>query len=764
MIEINGKEYRNIQEQVGKNQHDIEALEKLLPYNGPYSSTENIPATILVNGGTYLIGASAPYAIYRYNEDDNDYTNLGNFGGTGPTGATGATGPQGAQGLQGPTGATGPAGATGPRGRQGLTGPQGPKGDTGPQGPGSKIHVNNQTYSPDNTGTITIPDYPTSFSWDDITGKPTIPSSTSQLYNDSGYITKAVDDLTNYYTKTTIDSTVSSINSDITSINNDIDTINDNIDDIESDITTKETAIYSSIDTLAASVPKVTIAASNQVTITPTQDQTYKIINPYNNFTVSSDYRLYKYDISITLPENANIYKYASSTSPWTATPTLECSIYSSKDIETGTYSTNDFLKNIISLSTSRDYNFLYYLPSSISGYGYGLGSNKALVSRWEVTGSTSEITKNVLRCGGIQLSLDNTSVQVTNKETLTRNFTTSSNDYVKYYSGNIITRYFRRDRSGTGSTYTYKNFMSWDSFDDKFVSNLGSSQFTMNSDYTEVTIDGTAIALTNTDAYDPQPKPLVTKTYTQRVIPTRTSQLTNNSGYITNAVSDLTNYYTKTESDGLFISSTVLNDYVSKTATSTQSLAGGLSVAGSVSANSLSAKSLTTDGGTLSSTGNLVITRQITTPQINIGSSSLTPLYIHSYRSADYARDEDSALEEGVRFWSYGAVNAVMWDEENQRDEYNHNNFMFVVGANDGNPAYIIAPYTMMREDPTTHELTTIKGMNPGKYFIPITVNGVKADHTGNIDLLPTPPTTAGEYNLKCTVDSQGNVTYSWN
>jgi len=106
-IEINGKVYRNLQEQVGKNQSDIEALEKQLPYNGPYDSTEDIPSDVLVNGGIYLIGASAPYAIYKYNEDDDEYTNLGNFGGTGPQGPQGPQGPAGIPGETGPEGETG---------------------------------------------------------------------------------------------------------------------------------------------------------------------------------------------------------------------------------------------------------------------------------------------------------------------------------------------------------------------------------------------------------------------------------------------------------------------------------------------------------------------------------------------------------------------------------------------------------------------------------------------------------------------------------
>ena len=69
-----------------------------------------------------------------------------------------------------------------------------------------------------------------------------------------------------------------------------------------------------------------------------------------------------------------------------------------------------------------------------------------------------------------------------------------------------------------------------------------------------------------------------------------------------------------------------------------------------------------------------------------------------------------------------------------------------------------------MYRHDATNDTWTELEKITPGNYFIPITVNGIKADHTGNINLLPTPPTTAGTYTLRCTVDSQGNVTYSWN
>lgn len=163
MIEINGKIYRNVQEQVKKNQDDIEALENQLPYNGPYDDTDDIPTNILVNGGIYLIGGSAPYIIYKYNEQDETFKDLGYFGAKGETGATGAQGPQGPKGDTGPTGPKGDTGATGPQGEQGIQGPQGEQGATGPAGQDgltTSIKLNGNTYT-QVSGTITLPNYKT---------------------------------------------------------------------------------------------------------------------------------------------------------------------------------------------------------------------------------------------------------------------------------------------------------------------------------------------------------------------------------------------------------------------------------------------------------------------------------------------------------------------------------------------------------------------------------------------------------------------------
>ena len=80
-------------------------------------------------------------------------------------------------------GTQGEQGEQGPQGLQGPEGPQGPKGDIGEP---ASISVNGTAYTRDTSGLITLPDYPT---------------TTSELTNDSGFITDA--SLANYLEKDT---------------------------------------------------------------------------------------------------------------------------------------------------------------------------------------------------------------------------------------------------------------------------------------------------------------------------------------------------------------------------------------------------------------------------------------------------------------------------------------------------------------------------------------------------------------------------------
>lgn len=82
-------------------------------------------------------------------------------------------GPQGNQGVKGETGNVGPQGPAGPQGPQGPQGEKGDKGDKGDPGPAGNdlsIQVNDQIYTPDAQGKITLPDYPDEVAWGNIEG------------------------------------------------------------------------------------------------------------------------------------------------------------------------------------------------------------------------------------------------------------------------------------------------------------------------------------------------------------------------------------------------------------------------------------------------------------------------------------------------------------------------------------------------------------------------------------------------------------------
>lgn len=159
MLTIDGKQYRNLEEQVGKNKSDIEYILneqgvlnqfgiKVVGQVASQSLLQSVDTYKQENpnweyGDTFAIGTQPPYDLFvltRANLDNpNDYWfDIGDFPLAGPQGEAG---PQGPQGLQGPTGAQGlqgPAGLqgiAGPQGPMGVQGPTGPRGETGPQGP-----------------------------------------------------------------------------------------------------------------------------------------------------------------------------------------------------------------------------------------------------------------------------------------------------------------------------------------------------------------------------------------------------------------------------------------------------------------------------------------------------------------------------------------------------------------------------------------------------------------------------------------------------
>lgn len=204
MVEIDNKIYRNLQEQVLKNQKDIEDIyetsEILSKFGilvvGSVTLADQLPdpeTYVGEYGEAYTVGTTAPYDYYiftRPNAADPDpknrWLNIGEFPLPGPKGDTGATGPQGPKGDIGskwlysvstsypgsitanvgdlflgnsgnvytyeefPNGVRewtylfsikGPQGAQGIQGLQGPQGIQGPKGEKGDQGQPGYVFV-----------------------------------------------------------------------------------------------------------------------------------------------------------------------------------------------------------------------------------------------------------------------------------------------------------------------------------------------------------------------------------------------------------------------------------------------------------------------------------------------------------------------------------------------------------------------------------------------------------------------------------------------
>ena len=137
MLIKGNKIYRNLQEQVGENQKNIEELQSLI---GVGINVKYIVDTIAdlsdiedpVEGSFAAVGMAKPYTLFLFK--GNVWIDFGLFPSPGPQGIQGPQGPVGPQGIQGPVGPQGLIGPQGPQGPAGIQGPRGYRGETGPQG------------------------------------------------------------------------------------------------------------------------------------------------------------------------------------------------------------------------------------------------------------------------------------------------------------------------------------------------------------------------------------------------------------------------------------------------------------------------------------------------------------------------------------------------------------------------------------------------------------------------------------------------------
>ena len=179
MLTIDGKEFRNLEEQVLKNKNDIEnalQLNNLLSdfgirIIGQVESAYQIPSVSDYKknnpnweyGDAYTVGTESPYDLYILTRANNNnpqdfWFDIGEFPLKGPAGPQGPQGPQGEKGEKGDPGIQGERGLQGTPGLRGEVGPQGPQGPAGPQGPqGTPGQVYKIIDILDNTGQLPEP-------------------------------------------------------------------------------------------------------------------------------------------------------------------------------------------------------------------------------------------------------------------------------------------------------------------------------------------------------------------------------------------------------------------------------------------------------------------------------------------------------------------------------------------------------------------------------------------------------------------------------
>lgn len=117
MLTIDGKQFRNLEEQVRQNQSDIKyILEEEGVLNqfgikviGQVASSSQLPDPSTYQGeygDAYAVGTETPYELYIYTRQFSGnegpiWFNIGRFPVPGPQGATGPTGATGPQGTRG---------------------------------------------------------------------------------------------------------------------------------------------------------------------------------------------------------------------------------------------------------------------------------------------------------------------------------------------------------------------------------------------------------------------------------------------------------------------------------------------------------------------------------------------------------------------------------------------------------------------------------------------------------------------------------------
>ena len=357
--------------------------------------------------------------------------------------------------------------------------------------------------------------------YDDLSDKPTIPTKTSDITNDSGYITKDVSNLT-YYTKTADLPSVPTKTSDLT---NDSGFITKSVNDLTN------YTLTSNLSTVATSGNYNDLSNKPTIPTVPTN---------VSAFTNDAGY----------ITKNVNDLTYYTKTADLPSVPTKTSDLTNDSGFITN--SVNDLTNypltsSLSSVAFSGDYDDLSDKPTIPS-----VGNAKLWYGK-STTGASTQ-TK-VVTCDGFILETGATIiVTFTTAQTYNGqprlNVNSTGAIPIEYKSGTYGIRYMWN--AGSTIQFIYDgNYWVCEGRDLANTTYYGVTKLNNTVTSTSTTLAATANSVKVTYDYAATKQDAITSTNkldyslidNTPTIPTSTSDLTNDSGFITNSVNDLTNY-----------------------------------------------------------------------------------------------------------------------------------------------------------------------------------------------------------------------------
>ena len=426
-----------------------------------------------------------------------------------------------------------------------------------------------------------------------------IPTKTSQLTNDSGYIDKNVDDLANYYTETEINGLLnnkadkSSVPTKLSQLNNDTGFITNAVDNLTNYYLKSETYTKTEVNDLIGQIKTISIQVVDTLPTTGESNVIYLVPKEGSKDDIYNEYIWVNNAWELIGSTQIDLTGYA--TEDWVNTQIAnfltESQITQLINNSLANYYTQEQVNNLldnkadkssIPTKTSQLINDSGYIDNTVNDlenyykknetYNQtqvnNLLNNKA--DKTEIPTKVSELENDkgyiseipiasATQLGGIKVG-DNLAItedgvlSSIGGSTGTSDYNALSNKPALNTDNSVALEVNAQEEiSGTVSLHKVSKTGNYNDLLNKPNIPSKTSDLTNDSGYITNTVDNLTNYYKKAETYNQtEVDNLLGNKANTSDIPTKTSQLTNDSGYITNEVDNLTNYYTETEVNNL--------------------------------------------------------------------------------------------------------------------------------------------------------------------------------------------------------------------